>query len=552
MRGPSNTPPPPRPRLLGGRRLCIAGVLLAVMQSTVVAQRAPSTSQTISGDTSFEQGLLALNENRLDTALEKLTAAERERPEDAKVRNFRGIALAGLGRVSEAMAEYREAIRLDAHMGDAYRNLGFLEWSQHQPDTSRADLKQAVQLSPDDAFAHYYLGRVELDAQHYREAIQELERSNAAAWPDDPGFMLQLAAGYVATGREDDARTTLDNVTKLRLDPAQAAQVAYLRLQLHQRGAAIDQLRSLPASHSQPWIHFDMALAQIMSGSYADADAEAQRYLAALPSNSNRDQADAFCLIGVANARAGRSKQSIEAFQNAAKLAPSQEESWLNLTRELMDLNRYSEAITALQEALVSNPKSYALHLRLGAAYLAAGRYKESESTFRDLVSAGDPLPTSYVGLAQVQLRTGRAEEAVSQLSAAKEKLGATFLISYFLGLAFERSGNREEALTAFRDAATLKPESAEAHIGAGKAELSLGHAREAISEFESALRFDPENVQAHRLLSTAYRRAGDSQTAAKYAQSAAANSAPAVGDLVGDFFLPEWKYPPDSAQHKN
>jgi Flp pilus assembly protein TadD len=534
-------------KLLPARIVLWATVLgLAfAMQNTAIAQQLSPASDQAGANASFEQGLIALKESRFDTALEKLTAAEHERPGDPKIRNFRGITLAAMGRSSEASSEYREAIRLAPQMADAYRNLGFLEWTSHELDSARTNLTRAVQLAPEDSFAHYYLGRVELDAERFREAFDELRRSNVP-WPEDPGFLLQIGAGYIATGRESDAGKTLDKVSELRLAEAQAAQLAYLRVQLHQADAAIKILRSLASSQApvQPWTVFDMALVQIMSGNYPEGVTQAKKYLAAVAADPS-DRAEALSLVGIASARAGHTQQSIDAFQNAAKLVPLQEEHWLNLTRELMEVNRYSDSITAVQEGLAANPKSYALHLRLGAAYLAAGQQKEAETAFRELVSAGDPLPTSYVGLAQVQLRSGRAAEAVLQLSAAEKKLGPTFLISYFLGLAFERAGKPTEALAAFQKAAQLKPDSAEAHIGAGKVQLSLGHIHEAIQELESGLRMNPKDVRARRLLSAAYRRAGDPQTAAKYAQSIGTSEQPAAGDLVGDFFLPSWKYPP-------
>src|SRR5271169_815018 len=121
-----------------------------------------------------------------------------------------------------------------------------------------------------------------------------------------------------------------------------------------------------------------------------------------------------------------------------------------------MELNRYPEALAAVQQSLLAIPKSYALHLRLGAVQLASGHYAEAESVFRDLVVAGDPLPTGYVGLAQVLLRTGRAEEAAVELGDAEKKLGANFLISYFRGLAFDRLGKPAEALPAFQQAVRL------------------------------------------------------------------------------------------------
>src|SRR5258708_17795861 len=177
-----------------------------------------------------------------------------------------------------------------------------------------------------------------------------------------------------------------------------------------------------------------------------------------------------------------------------------------------MELSRYSEAIFAVQEGLAANPKSYALHLRLGAANLSAGHYAEAEASFRRLVEAGDPLPMSYIGLAQVLLRTGRAEEAAAELSAAQQKLGATFLISYFQGLSLERAGKRPQAITALKEAIGLNPNSAEAHLELGKTELALGRVKEAIVDLQAALHLTPGYPQAGRLPSQPYQLAGESK----------------------------------------
>ena len=187
------------------------------------------------------------------------------------------------------------------------------------------------------------------------------------------------------------------------------------------------------------------------------------------------------------------------------------------------------------------------MHLRLGAANLSAGHYAEAETAFRRLVEAGDPLPTSYIGLAQVLLRTGRAEEAAAELSAAQQKLGATFLISYFQGLSLERAGKRPQAITALNEAIRLNPNSADARLELGKTELALGRVKEAIVELEEALRLSPGNVQAGRLLSQAYQRTGDVQRAAKYADTATLEPPPAEGDVLGDFVLPDWQIPEES-----
>jgi tetratricopeptide (TPR) repeat protein len=499
----------------------------------------------------FQRGLTALKENRFEDAFEELSAAEREHPDDARVRNFRGIVLAQMGKNAEATAEYQESIRLDPLLEDAYRNLGFLRWTEHQLVPARDALQRAVELSPDDFFAHYYLGRVELDAEQYERAFHELDISRQPL-PANAAFLIQATAGYLALGRKQDAAQFLDQLRKLRLSDAESIQLAPLLLAVHENEWAIGLIKKLISASSTraSWAQFDLALVYLLAGNDEKALVQAHTYWGSLPQGSEKstEYAEGWSLLGIACARLNQGERSINAFRQASSLAPGEEEYWLNLTRELMELNRYPEAISAAQTGLAAIPKSYALHLRLGAAYLAAGRYTEAESVFRDLVMAGDPLPTGYVGLAQVLLRTDRAAEAATELSDAERRIGPTFLLSYFRGLALDREGKRPEALGAFQAAVRLNPNSAEAHLHLGKTEFVMGQPHPAIAELQETLRLDPGNNQAKRLLSQAYRRVGDEKKAAQFAEASAEATAASPDDLIGDFFVPQWQIPPSGA----
>lgn len=500
-----------------------------------------------SQDEALQPALKALQENHLEEALQILTVAEGERPSDARVRNFRGIVLVRLGRNSEAADEYREAIRLDPKLGDAYKNLGFLEWTEHHLENARANLQRAAELAPADSFAHYYLGRVQLDAGLYESAFEELDRSGIA-WPPDPQFLIEAANGYLALKREDKAREIADRLSTLQLSDSEIGVVARLLLSTGNHSAAIDLLRKLNDRQNPPcprWAQLDLALSLLSAGNSEKAASQGQMLVSGpqIAGATPEESASVWSIVGIAKARLGDSGAAVSAFRQASKLDPHREEYWLNLTRELMEVNR-EEAISATLEALQSNPKSYALTLRLGAAYLSLDRYAESENVFRQLVAAGDPLPTSYVGLAQVLLRTGRAADASSELAAARNKLGPNFLISYFQGLALNRAGRPAEAIPAFQEAIRLNPDNSEAHLGLGQAELTAGHNNEAIAELQKCLQLSPDNAQAKRLLSQAYRRAGDSQAALRYSQESQEKGPAPQNDLVGDFILPEWQGP--------
>jgi tetratricopeptide (TPR) repeat protein len=505
----------------------------------------------IQGD-ALQAALEALQNNRLEEALRGLNVAEREQPLDARIRNFRGIVLVRMGRTSEAADEYREATRLDPKLEDAYKNLGYLEWTEHRLQSAQASLQRALELAPDDSFAHYYLGRVQLDAGLYESAFQELERSGVE-WPADPQFLVAAANGYLKLQRHEKAREVLARLSTSSLTDNGVAVVARLLTSAGDHGGAADLLRRF-TDHSPGaprWAQLDLALSYLAAGNFEKAAAQSQKLVEA-PASAGapaQDLASAWSVMGIAKARGGQAHAAVDAFRRAAKLDSVREEHWLNLTRQLMEMNRSAEAILAAQEALTSNPESYALHLRLGAAYLASDRYSEAESIFRKLVAAGDPLPTSYVGLAQVLLRTGRAEEAVSELAAASKKLEANFLISYFLGLALNRAARPAEAIPAFQEAIRLNPGSSEAHLGLGKTELLVGHNNEAITELQKCLQLNPNNVNARRLLIQAYGRTGDTQAALRYSQEIPEREAAPQNDLLGDFISPEWQSPQEHAQ---
>ncbi len=496
-------------------------------------------------ESSFQAALLALKEDRIQAALEALSDAER---------------VTRLGRNGEAVGEYREAIRLDPHMEDAYRNLGYLEWTEHRLEEARKLLGQALAIEPGDSFAHYYLGRVELDARRYPQAMLELKRSEIDL-PKDPEFVFAAVTGFLSTGDPESAHTMLDRLDLRSLSPAESVQAAAFLTGMKRTDKALELLHNIQGATAKsptPWLCFDLALVHLVAGDDRAAIEQATSLVEPPRSTSgsggNRVPAEvvtasAWSLLGIAHAHRGDTEAAVEALRRATSLAPQQEEHWLNLTRELMELGRYPDALAAAHEALAANPRSYALHLRLGAADLAGGRYADAEAVFRELVIGGDPLATSYVGLAQVLLRTDRASEAVTELTAARERLGPNFLVSYFEGLALNRLNRRTEAVMAFREAIRLNPQSAEAHLGLGKTELALGQVTDAIAQLEEALHLSPGDLPTRRLLTQARFRLAKTNGAAASTELHAELPVDSEAGGLGDFFMPEWQLPPGSAR---
>lgn len=488
----------------------------------------------------FERGLVELKQNHPRTALEQLTLAEQLRPADARIRNFRGIALTQIGNRKEAAAEYKQAIRLNPKLVDAYRNLGFLDWSEGKTREAKDVLSKAVQLAPDDSFARFYLGRVELQGGAFRQAIHDIEQSGLA-WPRDPEFLLQLADGYDSIGENKKASGVANELESMSLSPEQTLSLASVLARLHENDRVLALLQRLHQQHGDGfWIDFDMARAEQISGRSRQAAAHA----VSLAARCGCWEAQS--LAGIAQAQLGEHDAAIKSFRQAAKTDPHHEERWLDLTRELMGVQDYEQAINAAGEGLRNNPRSYALRLRLGAACLSAGRYSQAGQIFRNLIDHGDPLPTSAVGLAQVLLRTGRAGEAAAELAQVQKRIGNSFLLSYFRGIALERSGKPQAAAQSFRDAVRFSPENSEARRWLGEAELESGHAAAAIVQLTRSLEQNPSDASARILLGRAYQMARNPKAAARITHDIKPAALPKPqGNESEAFFLPPWQLPP-------
>jgi tetratricopeptide (TPR) repeat protein len=128
-------------------------------------------------DAATELAMSARRENRQDAALKVLEHACSKLPDDPKLLLDVGIQATEMGLLSEANDSLQTARKLDANDPDILYALARLEMQEQHLQAAGTDLRAYLTKRPEDASAHFGLGKVLEVDQRTTEARAEFERS---------------------------------------------------------------------------------------------------------------------------------------------------------------------------------------------------------------------------------------------------------------------------------------------------------------------------------------------------------------------------------------
>ena len=136
-----------------------------------------------------------------------------------------GVALEQAGKTTEALAEYREAARLEPTRFQVHNNLGNLLDALGQPDTALAEYREAIRLNPKEPFLQDSLGSVLVELGSIDEAMNAFTNAMRLD-PTYPWAHFQMAKALLKQGR--DAEAIGEFRAALRLDPENFQMLAYI------------------------------------------------------------------------------------------------------------------------------------------------------------------------------------------------------------------------------------------------------------------------------------------------------------------------------------
>jgi hypothetical protein len=137
-------------------------------------------TQQVTGENAFASnslGSLLIEMGRTSDAMPHFADAVRIDPTFAGAHNNLGVALIQQGRGSDAIAHFAEAARLRPQYADAHHNLAMALDRQGQLDYAIREMVEAVRIRPGQATWHYRLARLYQKKGNTELAVQHLERT---------------------------------------------------------------------------------------------------------------------------------------------------------------------------------------------------------------------------------------------------------------------------------------------------------------------------------------------------------------------------------------
>jgi tetratricopeptide (TPR) repeat protein len=173
-----------------------------------------------------------------------------------------------------------------------------------------------------------------------------------------------------------------------------------------------------------------------------------------------------FYMLGLASWKAGNLAQAEVAFDQALKLDPTHQKSWLNSARVLLDLGRTDEALERVQTALEHDSASGEAWRVLGRAQVELGDADEAVEAYRHAIALDERDVWAMNNLGLVYIQQGRYTEALPPLARATQLRPTAPVFQNNLGQALERSGYPAAAETAYQAALAADSTYAKASLG--------------------------------------------------------------------------------------
>ncbi len=493
-----------------------------------------------------------------------------------------GIAYLEAGQYDRAVPEFEAAIKLDADFIGAHCALCRAYLEQNELEKASTSVRAALKLDATyqpalllcDTLiqAHYDRGKEYLNTERYVEAASifqkgltlnaDLARGSQVSDVENKHIYVHLGAAYIRLKAYQEAINALQNAIALDADLVDAHyNLGYAYVEQGSYDQALPHLeRAIASAPNLKRAHYHLAHAHRELGNL-EAATHALTETLRLDPNYQRAQELANAIKqahynrGITYLNDERYSEAVTAFQNATTLDPDFTTAHYNLGLTYLKMETYSRAVDALERTIALDGSYKVAYHSLALAYLGQQELGKARDAAREalkldpnyqparsLLEAIDPSFTP----SETQVVTPpEPEQPIQQQPAAKPRQET----HYELGIAYRDSKMYTEALAEFQKVVDLDPDFVAAHTSSGEVYLEMGQLDDAENAVNAALRIDANSQPARQLLDD-IKQARPSQTTQSTVPSANASDVKKYYER-GEAFLNNKQYNEAAAAFK-
>lgn len=178
--------------------------------------------------------------------------------------------------------------------------------------------------------------------------------------------------------------------------------------------------------------------------------------------------------------------------------------------RKLMDAGNAAGAVVLFRNALEKTPADYTLHLELGRAYIALGKFDLAEGELQKCLRQQPDDPPLNLALTELYVARNEPAKALPHLARHEQGAGESAVSRELAGLAYAQLRSPDEARAALERSIALDAKRITPRLALARLFLYRGDLMRAVTTVDEALAVAPEDRAALTLRGDLLLRQGD------------------------------------------
>jgi tetratricopeptide (TPR) repeat protein len=308
-------------------------------------------------------------------------------------------------RQDEALALYREGLRLRPSWADGWWNLGSILYDKALYGEAGDAFRKLTVIDPKAVPGYVFLGISEYKMKQYDAAFRDLDSARMLGLPN--GHPVTAAARYylaLLLNRNGLHDAAADLLLSMSATAEKSPEV------LESFGISGLRIRKLPEELPDEIQQLSRAVGQAMAAAGQRHVPESLKLLEGLL-QAHPAQPNLHYLYGTVLLQAG-SGQAVEEFQDELKLQPDCLPAMLAVAREKERTGQLEDARAYAEKAVHAEQGNFETHAILGKILVAQEHVKEGLSELERALALEPGSPQVYFTLASVYAKLGREEDA--------------------------------------------------------------------------------------------------------------------------------------------